>query len=74
MGGTLFVTGPHPKHGHDILDASGELCRLANRLPAQLTTTNMYDRGYEVYPWVRLVAGFLPFIQMVNERVGLIPH
>ena len=60
----------HPfKHGPDLLYLLGELSRLANRLRTQLTATNTRVGGHEVCLLVRLIVGFPPSIQMVNERV-----
>jgi hypothetical protein len=57
-------------HGQDLLYLVGDLCRLANRLLTHLTAIKTCDGGHEVCLQVRLIAGFPPRIQMVNERVG----
>ena len=62
------------KHGQDLLYLLGELSRLANRLRTQLTAINTRVGGHEFCLWVCLIVVFLYFIQIVSERVGLIPH
>jgi hypothetical protein len=68
----LAVVAPN-KHGQDILYLFGELSRLANCLPTQLTAMNTRDTGHEVYLWIRLTGGFLSLFKQLTDESTSFP-
>jgi hypothetical protein len=59
---------PPAKAGQHILYLLGELCRLANRLPAHLMATATRVWEHDAFLWERLNGRFLPFIQTLRNE------
>jgi hypothetical protein len=64
---------PPAKAGQHILYLFGELCRLANRLPAHLMATATRVWEHEAFLWERLNGRFLSFIQMLRNESASFP-